>query len=340
MNTKAIVKLHSQRYKRNKDENIKHNTASSQTPNNLYNQQNININYNDTESLDWGNYESIYNNIISYINLMIIDLIKDKEKLCKYLKKIFYSIFKISQEIKLSNPIIKSKKNNLNSKQSSSNEKWNFLTGEQFFNNNNNIKKQSIKEEKKNEKNSIGPFLTQRIDNSKSFNNLRVSPLKTKIDRLQRKFRQKEKQYKLDKLNYLLRINEQNSLIDKLEKEIQINNINNITQEDFNKIKCYPEISIVKENYLTRNNSINNNQKIIDDFKEKENKIINNIRDLSITNTNSNKEKKKYNLKDIFSKNLFLLKNKGKMNKTRFMRFTSFSFSDTKTKVKKIMYYK
>ena len=345
MNINSVIKIDSQRSKRNRCDKINSNTASSQTPNTFYNNKNIDIIDNEPDSLDWGNYESIYKHIISYINLMIIDLSKDKEKVCKYLRDIFYSIFKISQEIKNNNKIAEEKKDenidiNLNTKQNcSTNEGWNFLTGEQFINkNNNNLIEQLLNQETKNEKNIIEPVLTQRIDNSKNINILQVSPFKKKIDRLQRKFKLKEKQYKLDKLNYLFRINEQNNLINKLEKEIQVNNINNMTQRDLNKIKCYPDFSFIKDSYVKKINSINNNhKKLLEDSKDKEIPIINNIEHLSLTN--NNKEKKKYNLKDIFSKNIFLLKN-GKMNKTRIMRFASFSMIDTKRKVEKIKNYK
>ena len=56
--------------------------------------------------------------------------------------------------------------------------------------------------------------------------------------------------------------------------------------------------------------------------------------------TNGNKENKRFNLKDVLNKNLSLLKNKGSMKKTRFMRFASFSIGDTRNKVEKIKNYK
>ena len=338
MNIKKAIKFNSQRFIRNKYTELEDNTP-------LYinskNRHNNNININETESLDWENYRSIYNHLISYINLMIIDLSKDKKKLCKYLKDIFYAIFKISQEIKNNNKIIIDDNNNndsLKTKQKSDNDDWNFLTGEQnIYTNNVNLMEQMLKDEENNEKNIIKPLLTQRYDKSKSFNNFKSSPFKTKLDRLQKKFKQKEKQYKIDKLNYLLRISEQNNLIDKLEKEITINNINNMTQRDFNKIKCFPDFSFVKENYLKTNTSINSHIKSFDSIKEKENEIINNIKYLNIAK--SNKEEKKYNLKDVIAKNLSLLNNNEKKKKIKFMRFANFSFFDTKIKIKNIKNY-
>ena len=326
MNIKKSIKFNSQRFIRNKLSGIEDNTLLYKKSKN----SKINVNMNEEDSLDWDNYKSIYNHLISYINLMVIDLSRDKKKLCKYLKDIFYSIFKISQEIKNNNKIFE---NN-----SDDNDDWKFMTGEQnIYKNNVNLMEQMLKEETINEKNKLKPLLTQRFENSKSFNVFKSSPFKTKIDRLQKKFKQKEKQYKLDKLNYLFRINEQNNLINKLEKEIQFNNINNMTQKDFNKIKCYPDFSFIKDNYLKTNSTINDNIKSFDNNKEKENEVIKNIKYLNIAR--NNEEEKKYNLKDVISKNLSLLKNQGKMKKIRFMRFANFSFCDTKTKVKQIKKY-
>ena len=337
MNRKKFINLNSQSSKRNKKFEAKNNTVSSQTPDNFNNDDKISMN-----KLDWNNHESIYTHLISYINLMIINLSKDKEKLCKYLKDIFYSVFKISQEIKNPGEKNNEEKNNisLNNKQNNSNEEWNFLTGEQFIRkSNDSLMEQLLKEETKNEKNNARPLLTQRFESSKSFNVFQISPFKNKIDRLQRKFKQKEKQYKIDKLNYLFKINEQNNIINKLEKEIQINNINNMSLKNLNKIKCYPDFSFITENYLRNNySSINKRKKLFEINKEKENEVINNMKYLSITN--ENRENKGFNLKDVLSKNLFLLKNKGKMKKTRFMRFASFSIGDTRTKVEKIKNYK
>ena len=322
MNIKKAIKFNSQRFIRNKYTELEDNTPLYL---NSKNRHNNNININETESLDWENYRSIYNHLINYINLMIIDLSKDKKKLCKYLKDIFYSIFKISQEIKNNNKIIIDDNNNndnLKTKQKLDNDDWNFLTGEQnIYTNNVNLMEQMLKDEENNEKNIIKPLLTQRYDKSKSFNNFKSSPFKTKLDRLQRKFKQKEKQYK----------------IDKLEKEITINNINNMTQRDFNKLKCFPDFSFVKENYLKTNTSINSHIKSFDSIKEKENEIINNIKYLNIAK--SNKEEKKYNLKDVIAKNLSLLNNNEKKKKIKFMRFANFSFFDTKIKIKNIKNY-
>jgi len=338
MNRKKVINSNFQNSKRNQKVKVKNNTVSSQTPDNFNN----NDDKISMSKLDWNNHESIYTHLISYINLMIIDLSKDKEKLCKYLKDIFYSVFKISQEIKNPGEKINEEKNNisLNNKQNNSNEEWNFLTGEQFIRkSNDSLMEQLLKEETKNEINNVRPLLTQRFESSKSFNVFQISPFKNKIDRLQRKFKQKEKQYKIDKLNYLFKINEQNNIINKLEKEIQINNINNMSQKDLNKIKCYPDFSFITENYLRNNNSsINKRKKLFEINKEKENEVINNMKYLSITN--GNKENKRFNLKDVLNKNLSLLKNKGSMKKTRFMRFASFSIGDTRNKVEKIKNYK
>ena len=110
-----------------------------------------------------------------------------------------------------------------------------------------------------------------------------------------------------------------------------------MTQKDFNKIKCYPDFSFIKDNYLKTNSTINDQIKSFDNNKEKENEVIKNIKYLNIAR--NNEEEKKYNLKDVISKNLSLLKNQEKMKKIRFMRFANFSFCDTKTKVKQIKKY-
>ena len=332
---KTLVKIKTKRFKRNQNDKVKNNTISSQTPRSFMNTMNTHnkiIDYNEPNSLDWSNSESIYNYLISYINLMIIDLSKDKEKLCKYLKDIFYAIFKISQEIKNNNQNIEDKNEENNNEIKK--EDWNFLTGEQFIRkNNSNLMEQLLKEETKN----LEPLLTQRTERKNIF---QISPFKIKIDRLQRKFKQKEKQFNADKLSYLFRINEQNNLIKKLEKEIKDNNINYMTPKELNKIKCFPDYSFIKENYMKlKKGIINNNIKKLEDNKENDGSILNNIKYLNIINNNKNNNNK-LNLKKVFSKNLSLLKTGGKLEKMRIMRFASFSLSDTKINVEKIKNYK
>ena len=331
---KTLVKINTKRFRRNQNDKGKNYTVYSQTPHSFMNTHHKIIDYNEPNSLDWSNPESIYNHLISYINLMMIDLKKDKEKLCKYLKDIFYAVFKISQEMKNINQNLEENKNNEENNNEIKKEDWNFLTGEQFIRkNNSNLMEQLLKEETKN----IKPLLTQRTESTKNI--FQISPFKIKIDRLQRKFKQKEKQFNMDKLSYLFRINEQNNLIKKLEKEIHDNNINYMTPKEFNRIKCFPDYSFVKENYLKLKNGINNNNiQKLEDNKEDDGSVLNNTKYLNIIN--NNKDDHKFNLKKVFSKNLSLLKSGGKFEKMRIMRFASFSLSDTKINVEKIKNYK
>ena len=334
---KTFVKLDSKKFGRNQNKNVKNITVTSQTPKSFINSSNIIIDYYEPNSLDWSDSKSIYNHLISYINLMIIDLSKDKEKLCKYLKDIFYAIFKISQEIKNVNQ--NTEGNNKNNEDNNNNdikkEEWGFLTGEQFMRkNNNDLLEQLLKEETKNTKS----FLTQKTESNKNI--FKKSPFKIKIDRLQRKFKEKEKQFNIDKLSYLFRINEQNHLIKKLENEIHDKIMNHMPPEDLNKIKCYPDYSFIKENNLKLKNSINNNMKKSEDNKNNGGNLLNSMNFLNIINDNNNKENHKLNLKKVFSRNLSLLKNGEKLEKMRMMRFANFSFNDTKINVEKIKYYK
>ena len=336
MKIKKIIKLKTPRFTRNQNVDLKIRAISSQTPNNFYH-TNKKENKED-ELFDWTNYESIYNNLISYINLMIIDLSEEKEKLCEYLKDIFHAVFKISQEIKKKKQVIDNIKNednniDINNKQNSTHEEWNFLTGEIFYkkNNNNLI----------NEKNNIKQLFEKRINASKNHDISKISPFKIKVDMLRRKFKKKERQYKIDQLNFLFRINEQNQLIDKLENEIKINNINNLTQNELSQIKCFPDFPSIKDNFLKSNNSINHHIKIIEDNKENEKTFNNNLNNMKFLNIiNNYKNKRNLNLNDNFSKNLSLLNLQGKNQRMRLTKFASFSLNDTKAKVEKIKFYK
>ena len=119
---------------------------------------------NISPDLDWNNYESIYNHLVSYINLMIINLKKDNNKLCKYLKEIFFAIFSISQKTKNFYKTIKtsSKNSNITDKNikdnnhikktnnsTTNNGDWNFITGEITSNNNNYLIEDLYEKEKK-----------------------------------------------------------------------------------------------------------------------------------------------------------------------------------------------
>ena len=119
---------------------------------------------NISPDLDWNNYESIYNHLVSYINLMIINLKKDNNKLCKYLKEIFFAIFSISQKTKNFYKTIKTSSKNSNNtdknikdnnhikktnNSTTNNGDWNFITGEITSNNNNYLIEDLYEKEKK-----------------------------------------------------------------------------------------------------------------------------------------------------------------------------------------------
>lgn len=316
----------------NINNNNMHKTVSLQTA--FFNDDNRNFTKNKKEILDWNNYESIYKNIISYINLMVIDLYKDKDKLCKYLRDIFYAIFNISQKTKNNRSFINAKeKNKINndmnySKKSSLSEEWDFITQDQINKNNNELMEKLLKEELKNE----NPILTQRAEETKYFNNFNLSPLAIKITKLNKKFKRKENQFKIDKLKYLFRINEQNKLINKLEKEIQFNELNNMTQHDLSKVKCFPDFYI-KNKYFNSNKDSNSLYDIKYDEKRQKNINVYKIKHLNSVKNNNDE---KLNMNDIFSQNISLLRNEKKLRRQRYSRFISFSFSDTKLKVGKI----
>ena len=100
--------------------------------------------------LDWNDYKSIYNHLISYINLMIINLNKDNNLLCKYLKEIYFFIFDITRKANnyYKSTYINNKdvipnideifinNDNINKKTDNSiyNGEWNFITGERTSN--------------------------------------------------------------------------------------------------------------------------------------------------------------------------------------------------------------
>ena len=187
--------------------------------------------------LDWNDYKSIYNHLISYINLMIINLNKDNNLLCKYLKEIYFFIFDITRKANnyykstyINNkdviPNIDENKyinDNINKKTENSiyNGEWNFITGERTSNNNiDAMEKLYEKEKKKNEEekvinspnikkdeNELIAYKLDKLERPKIGQILEISLLKEKVKKLKLNYKIKEKQFKIDKLNYLFRIN-------------------------------------------------------------------------------------------------------------------------------------
>jgi len=184
--------------------------------------------------LDWNDYKSIYNHLISYINLMIINLNKDNNLLCKYLKEIYFFIFDITRKANnyykstyINNiPNIDKNKyinDNINKKTENNiyNGEWNFITGERTSNNNIDVmEKLYEKEKKKNEEekvinspnikkdeNELIAYKLDKLERPKIGQILEISLLKEKVKKLKLNYKIKEKQFKIDKLNYLFRIN-------------------------------------------------------------------------------------------------------------------------------------
>ena len=313
---------------------------------------------NISPDLEWNNYKSIYEYLISYINLMIVNLNKDNNKLCKYLKEIFLAIFTISQKtknfyktIKTSNIHNADKHNDNNIKTNNSTHigEWNFITGEITSNNNNAIVEDLFEKEKNNEtwrdfnnkdKNNNREIisLTQR-ENNLNEKNLEISFLQEKIEKLNKYFKKKEKQFQIDKLKYLFRINEQNILIRQLENKIKINNLNNLSEKNIKEMKCFPDYK--KEQ--------NNEEIIIENEKNKKikkcfhNSIINERKEYYLSHPKLHFDdisifgKNCHNIEDIINKNFFKLKNKGKLNKYNLKKFLSLSLSETKINIDKII---
>ena len=305
---------------------------------------------NISPDLEWNNYKSIYEYLISYINLMIVNLNKDNNKLCKYLKDIFLAIFTISQKtknfyktIKTSN-IHNTDKNNDNNIKTNSNShigEWNFITGEITSNNNNAIVEDLFEKEKNNEtwkdlnnkdKNNNREIisLTQRENNNEK--NLEISFLQEKIEKLNKNFKKKEKQFQIDKLKYLFRINEQNILIRQLENKIKINNLNNLSEKNIKEMQCFPDYK--KEQ---------NNEEIIIEKKCFHNSIINERKEYFLSHPKLHFDdisifgKNCHNIEDIINKNFFKLKNRGKLDKYNLKKFLSLSLSETKINIDKII---
>lgn len=317
--------------------------------------------------LDWTDYESIYNHLISYINLMIINLSKDNNKLCKYLKEVFYAIFTISQKTKSYYRTIYMDKNrkannvvdknnsindiNKNSNNSTSNAEWNFITGEITNNNNNNtyLIEPIYGEEKKNngpeislyekKNDAIRPIMTPGSETTKYGRSLEISFLEEKFEKLNKKMKRKEKQFKIDKLKYLFKINKQNKIINELESHIKLNSLNNLSDRSINEIKCFPDYTKIYENFKNYSDNEENNKSLKLGYLKKKidrkkffishPKI--NFSDISINGKNC------HNLNDIINKNLFKLRNKGKVNRSNFSKFTFISINDTKMQVQKMI---
>jgi len=342
------------RSKNKSDFNIKNN---DQMRNSLINDK--------SPDLDWTDYESIYNHLISYINLMIIDLSKDNNKLCKYLKEVFFAIFTISQKTKnhyntiytdknrKTNNVV-DKNNSINdinkiSNNSTSNAEWNFITGEITNNNNTYLIEPIYGEEKKNndhelslyaKKNvTIKPIMTPGSEISKFGRSLEISFLEEKFEKLHKKMKRKEKLFKIDKLKYLLKINKQNKLINELENHIKLNSLNNLSDRSINEIKCFPDYSKIYENFKNYSDNEENNKsmklgclkKKIDRKKFFISHPKINFSDISINGKNC------HDLNDIINKNLFKLRNKGKFNRSNFSKFTFISINDTKMQVQKMI---
>lgn len=315
-------------------------------------------------NLDWKNYKSIYNHLISYINLMIINLNKDNNKICRYLKEVFLAIFKISQNIKNNNQSniknintykYKNKNynknfhnNSLNKKDSSTNIDWNFITGEISSNNGNNNKEEINKEKmKKYKSNSANidkiekrQILTPRLEKSKIGKNLEIYFLEEKLEKLTKKYKKRKKQCKIDTLSYLFKINEQNKIIKNLEEEIKSNLYNQLPEKDINEIKFFPDYKKIydykniKKDFIKKELGENNKNVLSQNIS----KNFFSHKKIDI-NENSKKWKKCNNLNDIISKNLFRLRNKGKINKSELKKFNSLSLSETRSQVQKIMLY-
>ena len=313
---------------------------------------------NISPDLDWNNYESIYNHLVSYINLMIINLKKDNNKLCKYLKEIFFAIFSISQKTKNFYKTIKTSSKNSNNtdknikdnnhikktnNSTTNNGDWNFITGEITSNNNNYLIEDLYEKEKKKKEqgdkenkekinssfiniNKIKKPLTQRFEKSKSEKELEMSFLQEKFEKLNKKFKKKEKEFQIDKLKYLFRINEQNKLIKNLENKMKLNFI----EKKINNIKCFPDL-------LNENNEDNSIRSCLDLNISNKRKTFYlshpklNFKDNSINGKNC------HNIEDIINKNLFKLRNKGKIHKNNLKKFISLSLSETKMQVDKIL---
>ena len=309
------------------------------------------VSYN---NLDWGDCESIYNHLISYINLMIINLSKDNDKLCKYLKEIFYAIFTISQKTRsyyktisfgdysrkeLNSSIDKnSSLNDMNKNTDNSNSlhmNWTFITGAKENEKVNN----KIQEKEKELNNTEFIFhkkqmFTPRIEKSKILKDFEISIQEEKFERLQKKLKNKEKQFNIHKLQYLLKINEQNKLINQLESQLKLNNINNLPEKSLNEIKCFPTYMklyecIRKKGDNEDNNKVCNLKKNIKTFFLSHPKINHNGSSL-----NSNIC---HNIKDILHKNLFKFRNTEKPSDYNLHRFTSISISDTRMQIRNIM---
>ena len=284
---------------------------------------------------------------------MIINLKKDNNKLCKFLKEIFFAIFSISQKLKTyyktiktnrkKNNINKSIKDNNNKNKSTNNGNWNFITGELTSNNNNDLIEDLFEKEKKNKEdeanvnssiiNKIKKPLKQRFEKSKNDKELQISFLQEKFEKLNKKYKKKEKRFQIDKLYYLFRINEQNKLIQNLENKIKLN----LTSR-----KCYPDLhKIINKNSEELIIEKNNEDKSIGSYLDINNKNKRNTFYLSHPKLNFNENsiigKNCHNIEDIIHKNLFKLRNKGKIHKNNLKKFISLSLSETKMQVDRIL---
>ena len=307
--------------------------------------------------LDWENYESIYKNLISHIKLMIINIGKDNNKLCKYLKEIFYAVFNISQKTcyfyktifkfnsKQKNVFERNKSTNDISKptnNSCQNIDWVFYTGGK--DNNKLIDKFGEKNKKGNTSEKLlrkYKIITPRIRESKAEKNLDISLLEEKYKKLTKKMKKKEKQFNVDKLHYLFQINEQNKIIKDLEDQLKVKNFNSLSSRSQNEIKCFSDYSKMYESLRKRSEAEENNRSVRNDRLFYLNNKINkkffishpklNYSDISIDG------KKCYNPKDILEKNLFKLRNRGRPYNLNLKKFTSISINDTRMQVNNIL---
>ena len=312
--------------------------------------------------LIWNNYQSIYDYLISYINLMIVDLNKDNNKLCKYLKEIFFAIFSISQKTKnyyKTNNIHNIDKNNIindnNTKTNNSTNigEWNFITGEINNSSNNNIMMEDLYEKEKNDigidinkmdkdidkNNNKKMDLTQRTNNIENEKNLQIFFLQEKIEKLNKKFKKKEKQFQIDKLNYLFRINEQNILIKQLEDKIKIHKFKSLSERTLNKLKCFPDYRNGQNNEVKIDEKNQDKENIIKNYfnknkKERKNFFLSHPK-INFDETSIGKNCR--NMEDIINRNLIKFRNKGKLSKSNFKKFLSLSLNETKLHVEKII---
>ena len=181
--------------------------------------------------------------------------------------------------------------------------------------------------------------LTQRTNNIENEKNLQIFFLQEKIEKLNKKFKKKEKQFQIDKLNYLFRINEQNILIKQLEDKIKIHKFKSLSERTLNKLKCFPDYRNGQNNEVKIDEKNQDKENIIKNYfnknkKERKNFFLShpkiNFDEISIG-------KNCRNIEDIINRNLIKFRNKGKLSKSNFKKFLSLSLNETKLHVEKII---